>query len=70
MGQMMTAWVKFAKTGNPNSGTLPTWPVINPDTQPIMRFGIDTRVENAPFYKDYLAMLEFSKTFNLFDALK
>jgi para-nitrobenzyl esterase len=70
MNEMMTAWVNFAKTGNPNGGALPDWPLFNPETQPVMRFGVATRSENAPFQQETQAMLEFTQTFNLFDVLK
>jgi len=35
-----------------------------------MRFGVTSKSENAPFYDEYIAMSEFMKTFNVFDALK
>jgi para-nitrobenzyl esterase len=70
MGEMMSAWVNFAKTGDPNSDSMPTWPAFEVETQPVMRFGNTTRVENAPFYEEYLAMVEFMKNFDIFDMLK
>ena len=70
MEQMITAWTNFAKTGDPNGEGLPEWPRFNPETQPTMRFGTDTRVQNAPFHAEYLAMAEFMKTFNIFDVFK
>jgi para-nitrobenzyl esterase len=70
VNQMMSAWVNFAKTGDPNGGALPTWPMFNVDLQPTMRFGVTSKLENAPFYKEYIAMSEFMKTFNMFDAIK
>jgi para-nitrobenzyl esterase len=70
MNEMISAWVNFAKTGDPNGGTLPAWSSFNPVSQPTMRFGETTRLENAPFLEEYIAMAEFMKTFNLFDVLK
>ena len=70
MNELMSAWVNFAKTGNPNGGTLPSWPLFDADLQPTMRFGVTSKSENAPFYDEYVAMSEFMKTFNIFDALK
>ncbi|MFN8381972.1 MAG: carboxylesterase family protein [Anaerolineales bacterium] len=67
---MMSAWVNFAKTGDPNGASLPTWPLFNSETQPVMRFGVDSKSDEAPFHEEYLAMAEFMKTFNVFDALK
>ena len=70
MDQMILAWSNFAKTGDPNGGDLPEWPVFNASTQPTMVFAGDTHLENAPFLAEYQAMSEFMKTFSVFDALK
>jgi len=70
MSELMSAWVNFAKSGNPNGGPLPEWPLFSPDIQPIMRFGMSTRPENAPNQAEYTAIAEFMKVFNLFDVLK
>lgn len=70
MDEMMTTWTNFAKTGDPNSSVLPEWPMFNPETQPVMRFGVTTRLENAPYQAENEAMQEFMKIFNLFDMLK
>ncbi len=70
MNEMMAAWVNFAKTGDPNGESMPVWPLFNSDTQPVMRFGVDSKPDDAPFREEYLAMAEFMKTFNVFDALK
>jgi len=70
MNELMSAWVNFAKTGNPNGETLPLWPSFDADLQPTMRFGVTSQSENAPLYDEYVAMSEFMKTFNIFDALE
>jgi para-nitrobenzyl esterase len=70
MNEMMSAWVNFAKTGDPNGGVVPTWPVFNAETQPTMRFGVITKSENAPFHDEYIAMSEFMQTFNMFNVIK
>jgi para-nitrobenzyl esterase len=70
MNEMISAWVNFAKTGDPNGGVLPVWPLFNADVQPVMRFGVTSRAENAPFYDEFIAMSEFMKTFNMFNAIK
>ena len=36
---MMNYWANFAKTGNPNGGTLPTWNKYNSSTDPVMELG-------------------------------
>lgn len=68
MAELMSAWVNFAKTGDPNGGVVPAWPLFNPESQPTMRFGVTSRAENAPFFEEYKAMSEFMKTFNMFDV--
>lgn len=39
--QMANAWVRFAKTGNPNGGSLPNWPVHGGDAENYMDFGAE-----------------------------
>jgi para-nitrobenzyl esterase len=68
--QMISAWTNFAKTGNPNGGNLPNWPVFNGKDQPTMIFSGSPHIENAPFLAEYQAMSEFMKVFSVFDALK
>ncbi len=68
--QMISAWTNFAKTGDPNGGDLPNWPVFTADAQPTMIFAVESHVENAPFNAEYQAMAEFMRGFSVFDALK
>lgn len=70
MDQMILAWSNFAKTGDPNGGDLPQWPVFDPGIKPTMVFSGESHIENAPFDAEYQAMNEFMKTFSVFDALK
>ena len=37
-GQMMDAWIAFAKTGDPNHPDMPTWEPYNLETRPTMVF--------------------------------
>jgi len=46
--KMSTAWVAFAKTGNPNHPGLPQWPAYTPETRGTMVFDSTCRVENDP----------------------
>ncbi len=42
------AWVRFAKTGDPNGGNLPAWPRHDPATRPTMDFDTPIRVVDNP----------------------
>jgi para-nitrobenzyl esterase len=44
--QMSTAWVSFARTGNPNHIGLPNWPAYTPDTHRTMFFDTPCSVRN------------------------
>jgi para-nitrobenzyl esterase len=46
--RLASAWVAFAKTGNPNNPRLPQWPAYDTTTRSTMIFDTDTRVENDP----------------------
>jgi para-nitrobenzyl esterase len=46
--RLASAWVAFARTGNPNNPELPEWPAYDPQTRPTMVFDLDTRVEQDP----------------------
>ena len=37
--QIMDAWVRFATTGDPNGGKLPSWPLYQATTDPYLEFG-------------------------------
>jgi para-nitrobenzyl esterase len=53
---MSSAWVTFARTGNPNHSQIPQWPVFNPTTWPTMIFGSRPRAENDPWGAERKAM--------------
>lgn len=46
--RLASAWVAFARSGNPNNPRLPEWPAYDPDKKPTMVFDVDTRVESDP----------------------
>jgi para-nitrobenzyl esterase len=48
--KLASAWVAFAKTGNPNHPGLPEWPAYAPETRPTLIFDKETRVENDPLH--------------------
>jgi para-nitrobenzyl esterase len=43
-----SAYIAFAKTGNPSSGAIPDWPAYNASDRPVMIFDTRTRVERDP----------------------
>jgi para-nitrobenzyl esterase len=46
--RLASAWVAFAKTGDPNNPHIPKWPAYDATTRATMVFDTDTRVENDP----------------------
>jgi para-nitrobenzyl esterase len=42
--QMRTAWVAFARTGNPGNPKIPSWPAYSPPTRANMLFNAQSRV--------------------------
>jgi para-nitrobenzyl esterase len=46
--QMSTAWVSFARTGNPNHSGLPHWPAYTADKHATMYFNAPCEVRNDP----------------------
>jgi para-nitrobenzyl esterase len=46
--QMSTAWVSFARTGNPNHSGMPHWPAYTADTRATMYFDTPSAVHNNP----------------------
>jgi para-nitrobenzyl esterase len=46
--QMSTAWVSFARTGNPNHSGMPHWPAYTADTRAAMFFDAPSEVRNDP----------------------
>jgi para-nitrobenzyl esterase len=46
--QLASAWVAFARTGNPNAKGLPEWPAYTAESRATMVFDSKTRVEKDP----------------------
>jgi carboxylesterase type B len=45
---MMTAWVRFAATGNPNGGEIQAWPPYDLETEPVMVLDVPTSIVRRP----------------------
>jgi para-nitrobenzyl esterase len=60
--QMSTAWVSFARTGNPNHSGLPTWPRYTQESRAVMYFDAPCAPRNNPESKglDMIARLQSS----------
>jgi para-nitrobenzyl esterase len=43
---MSEVWIAFARTGNPNTKTIPDWPRFNMENRPTMIFDLQPRIEN------------------------
>jgi len=54
--KVSSAWIAFAKTGNPNTPKLPQWPAFNPKDRPTMVFNNESKVENDPLREQRVAM--------------
>ena len=54
--QMSSAWIAFAKTGNPNTDRLPDWPAYTVKDRSTMVFNLKSEVKNDP-YKTVRAIL-------------
>jgi len=58
--KMSDAWVRFARTGNPNGAGLPNWPVFSPERLPTMLFDTRCEVLNAPDAKEQAVIKQSS----------
>ncbi len=47
--QMSSAWIAFAKTGNPNNPATPRWPAYDSANRATMLFNVKSHVENDPY---------------------
>ena len=54
--KMSAAWAAFARTGNPNHGSIPRWEPWNPTRWPTMLFGRDVRAVEDPWGDERRAM--------------
>jgi para-nitrobenzyl esterase len=47
--RMSSAWIAFARGGNPNHEGMPEWPAYDAAGKQTMVFDLDTRVESDPY---------------------
>jgi len=45
----VTAWLNFARNGDPSGGEVGDWPVYDSETRATMVFGSEIRLQNAPY---------------------
>jgi para-nitrobenzyl esterase len=49
---MQNTWISFAKTGDPNNGTLPNWTTYDGQTRSTMELNVQPHVVNDPYGAD------------------
>ena len=54
--KISSAWIAFARSGNPNTPQLPRWPAFNPKDRPTMVFNNQCKVANDPLREQRIAM--------------
>ncbi len=68
--KMFTALMQFARTGNPNGGSLPEWKPVTAEVEPTMIFDTQCHVENN-FDDELLALMDkVLPPFNIMSLMK
>ena len=65
--QMMSYWINFAKTGNPNGVSikdekLPEWPMLNNDRTKVLELGTEIKVIDEPYLELYKILQSYADT--------
>jgi para-nitrobenzyl esterase len=61
--KVSSAWVNFAKTGNPNNPLIPNWPAFDTKKRSIMVIDDQFRVADDPLRETRIAILELRKQY-------
>jgi para-nitrobenzyl esterase len=59
--QMSSAWIAFARSGNPNAGGLPQWKPYDLKSRATMIFNLESRLQNDPYSKIRRILLDSDK---------
>lgn len=57
-GLMSSAWIAFARTGNPDTDGLPAWPAYESENRSTMVFDTESRVQKDPYKEIRRILLE------------
>jgi para-nitrobenzyl esterase len=58
---MSSAWIAFARSGDPNTNALPQWPPYDLKNRATMIFNLDSRVQNDPYQEIRRILLDSGK---------